>query len=522
MSNTLTRYGTSALANNTTGANNSAFGHYAAYNNTDASCNTAIGSCSSFYNVHGKHNTAIGAGSMCNNVGGELNTAVGSSALEGQLNPPAALVSVGDHNVAIGAQALYNNTDASANTAIGTFSGYYNTNGQYNTFIGFDADVSNNGTTPYEYSTALGCYATIDASNQIVLGGKNASGSYPSIYIPGTYVGIHTYNPGNGFTLDVSGNLNTTMDASINSITVGRGGGNVSTNTAVGFDALISNTTFPNNTAIGYLALALNDASNNTAVGSAALANNTSGHYNTAVGTALVANKTGILNTATGFRALLNNITGYYNTSVGSYALFNNRDGSGNTAIGFEAGFDVSGNSNNNTFLGNNADVSSNTLIYNNSTALGYSATIDASNQIVLGTSNEKVKIPGSYVGIGGVYNPSPGLALDVDGSANFTGRVNALSFNTTSDYRIKENVIQLDSKFIVDNLNPVTYLNNKLGKQDIGLIAHELQDIYPELVNGEKDGEQFQSVNYIGLIPILIKEIQVLKERVKILEERN
>ena len=58
--------------------------------------------------------------------------------------------------------------------------------------------------------------------------------------------------------------------------------------------------------------------------------------------------------------------------------------------------------------------------------------------------------------------------------------------------------------------------MNTKLGKQDIGLIAHELQEIYPELVNGEKDGEQFQSVNYIGLIPILIKEIQELKKEIK------
>jgi hypothetical protein len=32
--------------------------------------------------------------------------------------------------------------------------------------------------------------------------------------------------------------------------------------------------------------------------------------------------------------------------------------------------------------------------------------------------------------------------------------------------------------------------LNKKSEKQDIGLIAHELKEIYPELVNGEKDGE--------------------------------
>ena len=90
-----------------------------------------------------------------------------------------------------------------------------------------------------------------------------------------------------------------------------------------------------------------------------------------------------------------------------------------------------------------------------------------------------------------------------------------ATTVNTLSDYRIKENVTQLDSMFVVDKLNPVTYLNKKSDKQDIGLIAHELQEIFPELVNGEKDGEQLQSVNYIGLIPVLIKEVQELKKEI-------
>ena len=103
---------------------------------------------------------------------------------------------------------------------------------------------------------------------------------------------------------------------------------------------------------------------------------------------------------------------------------------------------------------------------------------------------------------------------ITIYGNLDVSGSVNATSYNTPSDYRIKENVTQIDSTF-VDKLNPVTYLNTKSGKQDIGLIAHELQEIYPELVNGEKDGEQFQSVNYIGLIPVLIKEIQDLKKEI-------
>lgn len=90
------------------------------------------------------------------------------------------------------------------------------------------------------------------------------------------------------------------------------------------------------------------------------------------------------------------------------------------------------------------------------------------------------------------------------------------------SDYRIKEDVIPLNDAFLVDNLNPLTYMNTQTSKQDIGLIAHELQQYYPELVMGEKDGAYYQSVNYTGLIPILIKEIKELKNEVKILKERK
>jgi hypothetical protein len=85
-----------------------------------------------------------------------------------------------------------------------------------------------------------------------------------------------------------------------------------------------------------------------------------------------------------------------------------------------------------------------------------------------------------------------------------------------TSDYRIKENVKALDNQFKVDYLNPISYINKKTKKQDIGLIAHELQEYYPELVSGEKDGSELQSVNYIGLIPILINEVKMLKEEMK------
>ena len=49
-----------------------------------------------------------------------------------------------------------------------------------------------------------------------------------------------------------------------------------------------------------------------------------------------------------------------------------------------------------------------------------------------------------------------------------------------------------------------------------MGFIAHELQELFPFLVNGEKDGKDYQSVNYTGLIGLLVKEIQDLKKEVK------
>jgi hypothetical protein len=111
------------------------------------------------------------------------------------------------------------------------------------------------------------------------------------------------------------------------------------------------------------------------------------------------------------------------------------------------------------------------------------------------------------------------GLKINSNGNSTFTGTVDAISYNAPSDYRIKENVELIGSKFTIDNLRPVTYINKLLNKQDMGFIAHELQEQYPFLVTGEKDGPVTQSVNYIGLIALLVKEIQELKQDIKILK---
>lgn len=48
----------------------------------------------------------------------------------------------------------------------------------------------------------------------------------------------------------------------------------------------------------------------------------------------------------------------------------------------------------------------------------------------------------------------------------------------------------------------------------DMGFIAHEVQEVFPFLVTGEKDGDTFQSMNYNGFIALLVKEIKELKQK--------
>ena len=162
-------------------------------------------------------------------------------------------------------------------------------------------------------------------------------------------VGIGTASPAK--LLDVNG------DALINGLTVGRGGGAVSTNTALGSSALTANTTGAENTAVGYrtqyvssgnqsaslgtYALYNNTASNNTAIGYSAMGNSAiTGANNTGVGSSILNSLTsGTNNSATGYQALLSNTTGTNNTGIGSGALRQNTTASNNTAVGYQAAY---------------------------------------------------------------------------------------------------------------------------------------------------------------------------------------
>lgn len=155
----------------------------------------------------------------------------------------------------------------------------------------------------------------------------------------------------------------------VNGISLGRGAGAVSTNTAVGASALAANTSGGFNTAVGYQAGSSNTTGGAaiTAFGYQAGKANTSGFVSAFGFVALAANTTGANNAAFGAVTLAGNTTGSFNTGIGDNALASNTTASNNTAVGYQAGYSTTTGTES-VYIGQNA---------------GYSATTNGQNVFV-------------------------------------------------------------------------------------------------------------------------------------------
>ncbi|MAJ38391.1 MAG: hypothetical protein CMC19_10900, partial [Flavobacteriaceae bacterium] len=83
-----------------------------------------------------------------------------------------------------------------------------------------------------------------------------------------------------------------------------------------------------------------------------------------------------------------------------------------------------------------------------------------------------------------------------------------------SSDARLKANIVSLGatlSKLL--NIDGKTYTIKKNGKQKIGVLAQDIQEVFPELVSEDKEG--MLSVNYQGLIPVLINALKEQEEKI-------
>mgnify|MGYP001041499563 CR=1 FL=1 len=100
-------------------------------------------------------------------------------------------------------------------------------------------------------------------------------------------------------------------------------------------------------------------------------------------------------------------------------------------------------------------------------------------------------------------------------GDITVTGDVTAANFNTTSDARIKTNVRQIENAMdIVNQLNGVFF--DKNGVPDLGLIAQQVEAVLPVATKTLDDDMQTKTVNYGGLVGLLIEAIKDNKKEIE------
>jgi hypothetical protein len=292
-------------------------------------------------------------------------------------------------------------------------------------------------------------------SSRIEIGSRTSNVDINTVSLGVANTKLRVFNNGNvgvgpnptdaGFKLDVTGTFRSTLDANINGLTVGKGGGGLSNNVAGGQTALSSNTTGNRNVAIGHNAMILSTGandnvaignnvlssmtgiaananivaighnamltktgladSNNVVIGSNAMADGggTGGQNNVAVGTqSLRNNQTGTRNVSIGFQTMRNPTTSSNNVAIGVQALHNVSTGGANIGLGNTAGFNITTGSNN-VVIGSTFATSIATL----------------SNFMLFcdGAGNERFRIPSTGNVLIGTTTDS-GYLLDVNGTA--------------------------------------------------------------------------------------------------------
>jgi trimeric autotransporter adhesin len=457
----------------------------------------------------------------------------------------AGAPSTGANNTYLGYLSGTSSTSANHNTLMGSLSGTALTTGQFNLFLGSGAGqvaTTSDGNVYLGYRSGF--------SN--VVGTANTFAGFGAGYFAtSSNNSLFGYRAGFGIT---SGDLN---------VYVGKEAGYSNTtgssNVAMGHESGYSITTGTANTFTGYFAgRGGATTSNNSAFGSEAGRNLTTGFENSFFGsTAGLSTTSGRYNTFLGFQAGRDNTSANANTFIGWRCGFNNLVGFQNTFIGYSAGrstFDgddnvfmghaagdvcqfgnrnvligksagaVLGSGNDNVFLGKDAGLAA--VNVNGCVLIGHRAgeSVAVSNRLYIanGPAISQTLIYGEFdntrLGIG-TTAPTATLQLGLSGEGR-TGLAEA--WNVFSDARYKTDVVPLKNALnMVMEINGYyyRYINDKSQKQQVGVIAQELEEILPQIV--ATDAEGFKSVDYAKLTPVLIEAIKEQQEVIESLEAR-
>ena len=117
-----------------------------------------------------------------------------------------------------------------------------------------------------------------------------------------------------------------------------------------------------------------------------------------------------------------------------------------------------------------------------------------------------------------GVGTTNPTSKLQVQGDVLITGIATATDFNSASDLKLKENIQAIENPIDkILNINGVSFDWKETGKSSMGVIAQDVEKVLPELVNGTDS----KTVNYNGLIGLLIEVVKEQQKEINILKEK-
>ena len=252
---------------------------------------------------------------------------------------------------------------------------------------------------------------------------------------------------------------------------------------------------------------------------------NTTGQYNVAIGSEAMAAADGTgnnYNHAIGYRALRHagstGSGGGSSQAIGTRALQDMTTGNGNNALGYQAGENITTGYHNQcigTDAGDNITTGYENQIMGR---LTNPSAVDGNNQVVIGH------------GLTGKGNNT----AFIGGSSGAYNGANSSSWSTTSDERIKKNIVDNNSGLdllnqiqirnfeyrteeeIIDFDNPKAVVVKKEGVQ-VGVIAQELEKILPECVKTQSTGAK--TVESDNLTWYLVNAIKELSAKVKALE---
>ena len=256
-----------------------------------------------------------------------------------------------------------------------------------------------------------------------------------------------------------------------------------------------------------------------------------SGNYSTAMGndTEATGDYSIVMGTSTTASGSISTSMGYSTTASGSRstAMGNDTEASGSVSTAMGNFTEASGN-------GSTAMGTSTTASGNNSTVMGDNTTASDYGSLVIGQFN----LSGATVTNSATQFNTANTAFVIGNGADGSSQSDAFSvlFSgetvigsdlevkgnvlISSDARLKANIVSLGSTLakllLIDGKR---YTMKKDGKQNIGVLAQDIQKVFPELVS--TDDKEMLAVNYQGLVPVLINALKEQDAKMKEQEKR-